>query len=205
VRPLGWSHRADSGSATVRPHDGSRDERSACATNGDGTPSGDALSGASGLALLSALGPADAVANGSSKRGGQRSKTRRGKGKRQSAGASTQNQTVQSNAAGTQGGVVQSEQRRHRFTTRKVIGGTSAQLSTTVGSGATSFADCGGDGKALSCGYETTGAGEQLLNVFVSSVAPDPERSRCESMMQRTAGSGSVAGAVIRAVAVCRV
>ena len=44
-----WSHRADSGSATVTAHDGSRDERTARATDGDGTAAGVQLGSSLGI------------------------------------------------------------------------------------------------------------------------------------------------------------
>jgi len=111
---------------------------------------------------------------------------------------------VQGDATATRDSPVQTEQRR-RATTEKVIGDSSPPLQAAAGSFAQGNAACGGNGELLSCGYETSATNDQLLNVFVTSVGPNPERSECEAIMRRTATTGSVAGAKIRAVAIYQV
>ena len=94
---------------------------------------------------------------------------------------------------------------RTRFRTRLVVSVNSAPLPVESGSTVNATAECGGDGKVLSCGFQADNTGEQLVNVFVLTVASNTARSSCQAFLRRTAGSGSVAGATIQATAICRV
>jgi len=94
---------------------------------------------------------------------------------------------------------------RTRFRTRREISASSDPLPVAVDSTVFAVADCGGQGKALSCSYQTVSSGAELLNAFVFNVGPDNERTGCAASLRRTAGSGSTAGATIQAVAICRV
>jgi hypothetical protein len=92
-----------------------------------------------------------------------------------------------------------------RLKTRREISESSDPLPVAVDSTVSAFADCGGEGKALSCSYQTSSSGAELLNAFVSTVGPNNERTGCAATLRRTAGSGSTVGATIQAMAVCRV
>ncbi len=66
-------------------------------------------------------------------------------------------------------------------------------------------ANCGGVGKVINCGYQTTFTASHLVNVFVLHVGSNLNRSTCGATLIRTAESGSKAGATIQAAAICRV
>jgi hypothetical protein len=84
-----------------------------------------------------------------------------------------------------------------------VIGANSENLAAATGSRAAATADCGGEGKVVSCGYQTGGDAAQFVNVFVSGVGSNPVRSVCVASLLRTTEVGSTAGANIQATAVC--
>jgi hypothetical protein len=144
--------------------------------------------GASGLALLAALGFADASARESHKGGVQAD----GKGKKRKA---KRGPTGPAGPAGPAG--------LAEFATRKVIGANSESLPAATGSRVSATVDCGGEGKVVSCGYQTGGDATQFVNVFVSAVGSNPDRSVCVASLLRTTDVGSTAGANIQATAVC--
>jgi hypothetical protein len=95
--------------------------------------------------------------------------------------------------------------KRHGFQTRLEVSSNSAALPATAGSTVLATADCGGVGKVISCGHQTPASADQLVNVFISFVEPNSDRSNCSVEIIRTAEAGSTAGAKIQAVAICRV
>jgi hypothetical protein len=66
-------------------------------------------------------------------------------------------------------------------------------------------ANCGGEGRVLSCGYQMDNSSAELANVIVQTLEPNSARDKCSVFLQRTAGADSVAGATIQAVAICLV
>jgi hypothetical protein len=65
-------------------------------------------------------------------------------------------------------------------------------------------AECGGPGAVLSCGYQLGGTATQFVNVAVTVVGPTADAAACVVHIARIAEAGSVAGAVVRATALCR-
>jgi hypothetical protein len=89
------------------------------------------------------------------------------------------------------------------FKTREVRSEVSQPLPAQANTGVTVTADCGGEGKVLSCGYEASGDATQLVNVVVLTVHSNEERSVCFASLLRTSANGAVAGGKIRAFAIC--
>ena len=89
------------------------------------------------------------------------------------------------------------------FATRRVESESSTPLSGGAGGGACAFADCGGSGKVVSCGYQTSTDPAQLVNTFVHLVAPLEDSSRCVACLERIVSTGSTDGATIQAIALC--
>jgi hypothetical protein len=145
--------------------------------------------GAGGLALLAALGLADASARESRKGGVQAD----GKGKKKRK--TKRGPTGPAGPAGPAG--------LAEFKTKTVIGANSESLPAATGSRVIATVDCGGEGKVVSCGYQTSGDATLFVNVFVSGVASNPARSVCVASLLRTTDVGSSAGANIQATAVC--
>jgi len=88
--------------------------------------------------------------------------------------------------------------------TRRVVSEPSPTLPvervTTVAA-----AECGGPGKVVSCGYQLGGTVAQFVNVAVTVVGPTADAAACVVHIARIAEAGSVAGAVVRATALCLV
>jgi hypothetical protein len=90
--------------------------------------------------------------------------------------------------------------------TRLVVSPLSDPLPVTAGASVIAVADCGGEGKAVSCGYQMSATAAQLVNAFVAAVGPnDDERADCVVNLRRTTDAGSTAGAQIVARAICLV
>jgi hypothetical protein len=92
-----------------------------------------------------------------------------------------------------------------QFATRVEVSASSIDLQTAAGSEVSAFADCGGEGKVVSCGYQTSDDPAELVNAFVNAVEANSTRSGCNAFLFRTAEAGATAGASIQAVAVCLV
>jgi hypothetical protein len=86
-----------------------------------------------------------------------------------------------------------------------VISADSDELQTAAGSRVEVVADCGGEGKVVSCGYQTSDEPSELVNAFVLFVEPDLTNTGCSAALFRTTEVGSTAGATIQAVALCLV
>jgi hypothetical protein len=141
--------------------------------------------GGRGLAVLAALGLAEASAKGSRKGGAQAD----GKGKKK--------RKSKRGPAGPAGPAGLAE-----FKTRKVNSALSDPLATAAGSRVSATAECGGVGKVVSCGYVTDGGAAAFVNVFVETMVSNNEGS-CFANLLRTSEAGSIAGAAIKAVAIC--
>jgi hypothetical protein len=88
--------------------------------------------------------------------------------------------------------------------TRRVSSAFSNPLPITAGASVGVTADCEGIGKVVACGYLVSVAfPAQLVNVLVTSVEPDDDRSGCGAQLRRTTDVGSTAGAQIIAKALC--
>jgi hypothetical protein len=89
--------------------------------------------------------------------------------------------------------------------TRVVFSTNSSPLPVTTGSTVQATAACGGQGSVVSCGHQVNGDTDQLVNVIVTTVKTNNERSSCEAELLRVFETGSVAGATIQSVAICLV
>jgi hypothetical protein len=146
--------------------------------------------GVRGLALLAALGLGEVSAK-SSHKGGEARFQADGKGKKK--------RKTKRGPAGPAGPPGLAE-----FTTRIVTSANSADLGTSVGDRVVAVAECGGEGKVVSCGYAIVGVSAgSLVNAIVSVVAPEPTRSKCSAFLLRTADGGSTPDASIQAIAIC--
>jgi hypothetical protein len=110
--------------------------------------------------------------------------------------------------ASAQGGLHAARKKKHKkpgsgFATRYVASEQSEPLPHFVGASVSAFADCGGDGQVVSCGYELSGTAGELTTLVINVVRPTPERSGCVAGLYRA--SDSATGATIQAVAICLV
>jgi hypothetical protein len=140
--------------------------------------------GASGLALLAALGFTRASAKGSAKRDAD----------------ATTDARVQTDQAQTSS--VQTEALRRPFRTKFVVGQSSSPLGATS-SDVGAVATCGERGTVVSCGYHVFGSDLQVAGTLVGLVASNATRSQCSAALRRV--SNGTAGATIQANAVCLV
>jgi hypothetical protein len=151
--------------------------------------------GVAGMLSLVATGLSDVSAKGPPNDGRGRMQTER---RRKKKGKTKRGPTGPAGPAGPTGPAGPGERK-----TRNVISATSAPLGVAAGSRVIAFADCGGAGKVVMCGYQTDGSPDAFVNVFVSGMDSISDLSSCSASLFRTSEAGSSPGAVIQATAVC--
>ena len=91
------------------------------------------------------------------------------------------------------------------FATRVEFSAPSDPLPVSEGSTVQATADCGGEGRVVSCGHQVSGDANELLSVIVAAVKPNNARSSCSADMTRVVTADSVEGVTIQAIAICLV